>query len=146
MDPISAAASIASLLDLSLKVTSAIRRYYSSVKNSSKEISEVEIELELLSEALQRLETMITKSGSRSGSRLFMSSSVLVIAVKSCEGQIREIWSKLEMPKDGSISRVLNRLKWPFSAKEVQRLLESLRRYTSTFQFSLTVEGWWVSI
>lgn len=141
MDPISAAASIASLLELSIKVTSAIRSYYLAVKNSSKEISEIEIELELLTEALQRLETMITKNGSRSGSRLFMSSSVLATAVKSCEGQIREISSKLELPKNGSISRVLDRLKWPFSAKEVQRLLESLRRYTSTFQFSLTVEG-----
>ena len=142
MDPISVAASVAGLLSLSIQAGDAIREYYISVKKAPKDIQEIKSELESLSMTLQRLETVLRSDKLRCNSFSIDNSSVLTTALSSCEKKIREIASKLERPKDRGASPMWKRLTWPFSEKEVQKLLETLRRYILTFQFSLTVEGW----
>lgn len=142
MDPLSVAASVAGLMTLSIEVVHVISDYYKSTKNAPRDVQEIKNELESLSIILERLELVLRSDKIRYNSFSFDTSSVLTTALNSCEQKIREISSKLKPPKDSSASRVWERLKWPFSEKEVQKLLEILRRCILTFQFSLTVEGW----
>lgn len=142
MDPLSVAASVAGLMSLSIEVVHAVSEYYKSAKNAPSDIEGIKSELESLSIILERLELVLRSDKIRSNSSSFDTSSVLTTALNSCEKTIREISSKLGRPKDSSVSRVWERLKWPFSEKEVQKLLEVLHRHILTFQFSLTVEGW----
>ena len=142
MDPLSVAASVTSLVSLGAEAIKIIGEYYTSAKNASKDIRDVKTELESLSIILQRLELLLRSDEMRSNSFSFETSSVLATALISCETKIREVTAKLERPRDSSAARMWERLKWPFKEKEVQKLLETLRRYIHTFQFSLTVEGW----
>lgn len=144
MDPLSIAASVAGLVSLGAEAIKIIGEYYTSAKNAPKDIRNIKTELESLSIILQRLELLLRSGKTGSNSFSFDTSSVLATALISCESKIREVTAKLERPKDGSAARMWERLKWPFSEKEVQKLLETLQRYIHTFQFSLTVEGWYV--
>lgn len=140
MDPLSVAASVASLVGLSIEVVKVIGEYYTSAKNAPKHIRISKTGLESLSIILERLELVLRSDKIRCNSFSFDISSVLTTALISCEKKIREVSSKLERPKDNSASRMWERLKWPLGEREVQKLLDTLRRYI--FQFSLTVEGW----
>ena len=144
MDPLSIAASVASLICLGAEAIQIIGKYYISVKHAPKDIRDIKTEMESLSIILQRLELLLRSDKIGSNSVSFDTSSVLATALISCETKIREITAKLERPKEGGAARVWERLKWPFSEKEVQKLLKTLRSYIHTFQFSLTVEGWYV--
>lgn len=144
MDPVTIATSVAGLISLSAEAIQIIREYYTSVKNAPKDIRDIKTEMESLSIILQRLELLMRSDKIRSNSVSFDTSSVLATALISCETKIREITAKLGRPKESSAARVWERLKWPLSEKEVQKLLETLRRYIHTFQFSLTVDGWYV--
>lgn len=142
MDPLSIAATVAGLVSFSIEAGTAIGEYYSSAKNAPTEIQNLKSELESLSMILKRLENVLRSDQIRCDSFSFDTSSVLTTALNSCDKTIRDVSSKLARPKDSGVSRMWERLTWPFNEKEVQKLLETLRRYILTFQFSLTVEGW----
>lgn len=145
MDPLSIAASVAGLVSLSIEAGKIFGEYYMSAKNAPRAIQDIKTELESLSIILERLELLLRSEKIGCNSFSFDNSSVLTTALVSCETKIRETTSKLEPPKDSSASRMWERLKWPFSENEVEKLLKTLRRYIHTFQFSLTVEGWYVT-
>ena len=145
MDPLSIATGVAGLVALGAEVIKIIEEYYTSAKNAPKEIRDIKTELKSLSMVLQRLEQVLRSDKIGSNSVSFDTSSVLATALISCESKIREVTAKLKRPNDSSTARIWERLKWPFSEKEVQKLLETLRRYIHTFQFSLTIEGWYVT-
>ena len=140
MDPFSVAASVAGLVSLTLELLQTVSHYYKAVKDASKSIQEIQEELSLMHSTLQQLEDLLR--GPYMSKSAFAQSSVLTTAVTSCIETIGKISAKLAQPKSGRLSRATEALKWPFSEKEVQKRLEALRRYTSTFQFSLNVEGW----
>lgn len=142
MDPLSIAASIAGLVGLSCEISYIVQEYYSSAKNASKDIKNVQNELEALSDVLKRLEYMLRNDREVKAFSAFSSSSVLVTALQACHEQIKEISAKLKSSKHGSDCRIWERLKWPFSEKDVKKMLDAIRRFTLTFQFSLTVDGW----
>ena len=140
MDPLSVAASVAGLVSLTLDMSLAVSHYYKAVKDASKSIEKIQQELSLMHSTLQQLEDLLR--GPHMSKSSFAQSSVLTTAVNSCIQTIRDISAELASPKPDRLSRTYEALKWPFSEKEVQKRLEALRRFTSTFQFSLNVEGW----
>lgn len=144
MDPLSIVASVAGLVSLSAEASKIIGEYYTSAKNASKDVQDIKTELESLSIILQRLELLLRSDKMGSKSISFDNSSVLNSALISCETIIKEVTAKLQRSNDSSAARMWERLKWPFSEKEVQKLLETLHAYIHTFQFALTVEGWYV--
>ena len=140
MDPLSLAASVAGLVSLVLQVSGTIGAYCKSVKEAPKSVQEISLELLLLVSALQQLEYFLKNQPLKQSA--FDQSSLLATALISCRDSIDGIASKLQGPKKDSRFPTLDRLKWPFEENEIQKRLEALRRCTSTFQFSLTVEGW----
>lgn len=136
----SIAASVAGLVTLTAQVSISIINYTRAVNDESKSINEITQELTLLQSVLEQLEKLIKGQPIKNAS--FDQSSVLATAIASCKASIQDISAKLNSPALNGMSRVMQKLKWPFTEKETQKRLEALRRCTSTFQFSLTIEGW----
>ena len=139
MDPLSLAASVAGLANLALEVSGAITVYVKAVIDASKSVQEIVEELHLIRVVLEKLDVFLRSQPCKGA--MFDPSSVLSIAIASCNDIIGEVYGKLQSAKQNALLRVLERLKWPFSEKETQKRLDALRRCVATFQFSLTVEG-----
>ena len=140
MDPLSVAASIAGLVSLTIQVSGTIGSYCKAVKDAPRSVQEINQELLLLLSALKQLDTFLRTQTLKNNS--FDPLSILTTALISCHDSIDAISSELPIRKQDGKSHALDKLKWPFSEKEIQKKLEALRRCTSTFQFALTIEGW----
>lgn len=142
MDPLSVAASVAGLASFTLELSTAITTYVKAVKDAPKSAQEIIQELTLTQAVLEKLDSFLKSQPLKHAS--FDPSSVLFVAITSCNDTIRDVYDQLQDAKQNGVLRVLEKLKWPFSEKETQKRLDALRRCVSTFQFSLTVEGWLV--
>ena len=143
MDGLSVASGVAGLLSLCIQVSMALNEYYSGVANASKSIQSLQQEFITLEHVMKQLEDFLRSQNLRDNA--FDETSVLCSAVGACKYQVNDIFTKLRRPGGGSISRAVKRLEWPFQEKDVLSMVEKLRRYIQTFQFSLTVEGWSVT-
>ncbi|KIW48394.1 uncharacterized protein PV06_00983 [Exophiala oligosperma] len=139
MDGVSVASGIAGLITLALQVSGAIAVYVTSIKDRSKNIRELHEELLLLSEVLGSLREFLTSE--RAKGRSFDNNSVLQKAISDCRDRIERIGEKLKPLEGGKVSRAIDKLKWPFEQREVNHLIDNLRRYGQTFHFAVTVEG-----
>ena len=140
MDPLSIAASVAGLVSVTIQVSGTIVSYCNAAKDAPKSVQEINQELLLLLSALQQLDTFLTTQALKNSS--FDQSSILATALASCRDAIIAISARLPTPKQDGKTHTLDKLKWPFSEKEIQQKLEALRRCTSIFQFAITIEGW----
>lgn len=140
MDPLSVAASIAGLLTLSEQITKAVVNYSKGVKNGPETIEGLIEELTALHSALERLAIFNSAGEHKSGT--LGKSSVLLLALDKCEDILARLFDKVQTFNQNKISATFERLKWPFSEKEIRIMLTNLRGYVSTFQFSLTADGW----
>lgn len=141
MDPVSLSSGIAGLLTLAIQVSSVIADFAIAVKEGPKDIKELHQELLLLGEVLSQLQDFLRSEKVKG--RSFDSNSVMQSAISSCKVRIERIGDKLRPSVGGKMSRLIDRLKWPFESKEVAEMVTNLRSYTQAFQFSLTIEGWW---
>lgn len=139
-DPLSIAASVAGLVTLTAQVSISIITYSKAVKDETKSVQEITQELSLMRSVLEQLENLLKGQPMKKSS--FDQSSVLATAIFTCRDNIQTISMKLPKSTQNGMSRAMEKFKWPFTEKETQKRLEVLRRCTSTFQFSLTVEGW----
>lgn len=138
------ASGIAGLITLALQVGTVIAEYSIAVKEGPKNIQELKQELLLLGEVLSQLQDFLYSEKLRG--RSFDSNSVLQSAIASCKVRIERIGDKLRRTDGGRASRIVEKLKWPFETKEVDKEVTNMRSYTQAFQFSLTIEGWWAPI
>lgn len=140
MDGVSVASSIAGLVTLALQVGGTIAIYVSAIKERSKNVKELQDELLLLGEVLSNLRDFLNDEKAKG--RSFDSYSVLSKAIRDCRQRIERIGDKLKPPSDGGrFARAIDQLKWPFEQREVMQMVENLRRYSQTFQFAFTIEG-----
>lgn len=140
MDGVSVASSIAGLVTLALQVGGTIAIYVNAIKERSKNIKELHDELLLLGEVLSGLRDFVNSEKAKGSS--FDSHSVLSKAIRDCHQRIERIGDRLKPPPDnGRIARVIDQLKWPFEQREVMQMVENLRRFSQTFQFAYTIEG-----
>ena len=140
MDPISLAASVAGLMSLTLEVSHTVRTYCKSVKDARKDVLDIAQELGSLQDILYQLGQVLHSH--RLQGNLFDSASVLTTALNTCSEGINKISSKVQAMENDGFARVWEKLKWPFSEKEMLKFLATLQRCAATFQFALTIEGW----
>ena len=139
MDPLSIAASIAGLISLTIQVSESVTSYGKAVKDAPKSIEEMISELYSMLSVLRQLESLFRSQQVKCSS--FDHSSVLALAIIRCDENIGKLLSKLRQMESHKLSRAFERLQWPFSEKNLNKILVTIRRYTATFQFALTVEG-----
>lgn len=138
-DPLSVVASLASIITISIQLTSTIRTYTTGVAGAPATVSQLRKELLNLQNVLKDLASFLT---SNSGQEAFDPDSSLFIAAEDCVVKLRGLSVKFERFTSGKGLRgVLERLKWPLDETETRRTLNDLHRYTSLFQFALTVRG-----
>ncbi|KPI36177.1 Ankyrin-1 [Cyphellophora attinorum] len=138
-DPVSVASGIAGLATLAIQVAGAVYGYVSAVKERTKNVSELRDELLLLGGVLTELNDFINSGPAKTHE--FDGDSVLQNALRACRQRIERIGDKLRTP-DGKFKRAVERLIWPFKEEEVLSLMDSLRRYRSTFAFAADIQGY----
>jgi hypothetical protein len=141
MDGVSLAASIAGLVSLALDIAQTLHKYYSDVESAPKDIESLTQEAKALSKVLAQLETFLSKEGAK-GNSFNQTASVLASTLRDCRATLDNLESGLKRSIKDGFSKVVERLMWPFRKDQVQKMVDSLRRYNQIFQFSLTVEGW----
>ena len=134
------AASVAGLVSLTLSVSSTIGSYCKSVKNAQKDVQTVAQELASMHDLLRQLDELLRSQQLKT--KFFESTSVLATAISVYSRNIQKISSKLQKLESDGLASIWEKLKWPFSEKEMQKILATLRSCAATFQFSLTIEGW----
>lgn len=140
MESVGAAASVAGLLSLTLQLSQMLYDQVHLLKNAPKEASQLLDELGALSQVLTSLQKFLASQ--LSNGRLFEETSVLVNAIKGCKDQVNNIKLRLEKITGAkSVPRMLERGKWFYERAEYQELMQTLNRYLTMFQMSLTVDG-----
>lgn len=88
---------------------------------------------------MKSLETFLKE---QKGNRRAETRSILISALKGCERKLLDVQIKLKMfgSKD-SLKVLIERGKWFYEKDEHRELVRTLHRYTSLFQFSLSVDG-----
>ncbi|KIV89792.1 hypothetical protein PV10_07167 [Exophiala mesophila] len=139
MDPISISSGIAGLITLGLQVSATLAIYINAIRERDNSIKELRDELILLGEVLSQLRDFLTTDEVRSQS--FDQDSVLRNAIRTCYQRIERIGDKIKVTDGGKMARVLEKLKWPFEQREVNHMVETLRSFSQTFQFALSIQG-----
>jgi hypothetical protein len=134
MDPVSAAASIAAVFQISNAVLSSCYRYIGQVKSAEAEITQVISEVGSLTAILADLKQLIQEHGSELASLRSLEGPNGPLA--TCLRALDELNTKLAPATKPS--GVRRRLLWPFESKKVQEILEIIQKQKTTFQLALT--------
>ena len=138
-DPLSAVASLASIISIGLQLATTIRAYTSAVAGAPTTVSQLRKELLNLHNVLKDLASFLK---SNADGEPFDPDSSLFIAAEDCVTKLRGLSVKVERFMNGKGLRgVLELFRWPLDETETRKTLNDLQRYTSLFQFALTVRG-----
>ena len=140
MDPLSIAVGVASLITFTGELSRSLVAYSKAVKRGREDLHLLLTEVSLLQSSLQRLDSFLRSSDVANVT--FHQTSALEASLVVCKETAIGLNERLRKLEAAGFASAVEKLKWPFSAKEVAKVLETLRRCTSTFQFSLTLEGW----
>lgn len=138
LDGVSAAASVLTLIETSLKVASLCAKYYSNVKSAKKDIDRFSLEVNAFINVLQNLDKLARNPGA---TRLFASKS-LNEDIRRCLLDLERLQKKLTPGKSQkAMSQYgFRALKWPFETKELEKDIGVLERYKSTFSAALNTD------
>jgi hypothetical protein len=146
MDPLTAiglAANLAGLVSLVIEVCNLSADYFASIKNMSSNMKVLREELNSLQHVLEQLSSLLHGSGA--AGKFFQKSSVLYLTIASCTGDVQEMADKLRSSKN-VMARTAQKLHWPFEEKDLSKFNDRLRKHISIYQFSLTMENWYLSL
>ncbi len=121
-----------------MKVVSLCAEYYSHVKNAKKDAKRLCLEVRAFINVLQNLDKLARSPGA---TKLFASRS-LSDDIRQCLTYLERLQKKLEPGKGRkAMSRCgIRALKWPFESKELEKDLDMLERYKSTFTAALNTD------
>ena len=140
MDPLSITAGVAGLVTLTVQVTKSVTSFGRAMIHERQDVQALLKEIETTRSVLQELYPFL--SDPKVNSITFQQTSALEVALRICNETIKSLQQRLDNLNSNKVSRSFERLRWPLSDKELQKVLQTLGRCTSTFQFALTVEGW----
>lgn len=134
-DPLSIAASIASLVGLTLQVVDINKRYIDSARNAPKAIKAYQREVVILQAAVNALQDRLKDPELRAHLADCQKSSPHLLKAAStgishCSAELQRICEKIAK-KDKQLP-LLNRLTWFFSEGEIEDAILHVQRYRST--------------
>jgi superfamily I DNA and RNA helicase len=138
MEVLGAAVNILSAIDLSAKVGLLCVEYAKEVKNAQTEIARLHREVVNLEKALSDVQPLL--EGADKGK--LKSSQRLNSALKDSVTQLQLLQERLHPSTSRKVmSRIsLRALKWPFESKEVDFVINNLKKNTETILLSLQVD------
>ncbi|KAF7535511.1 hypothetical protein G7Z17_g13194 [Cylindrodendrum hubeiense] len=138
MEVLGVAANVIAVVDISIKVASLCVQYARDVKNAAADIERLKNEvtnLKGVTEAVQELLNNPNSAKLEKSQRLEKNLDDSRCLLERLELRLTPRTSRKAMSKIG-----LRALKWPFQRKEVDDLVETLRRHAETIDQTLQVE------
>ena len=141
MEPLSAAASVIAVVQISGQVFNLCQKYCSEVKGARKDIQSLRNEVMSLQDVLTNVADLAEDPGSGKLSILSLLNQHDG-PVKQCQKDLIGLIEKLEPGQGESKMKQfgLRALKWPFSSREVEKLLTTIGRHKATFSLALTAD------
>ncbi|KAF7514113.1 hypothetical protein GJ744_004438 [Endocarpon pusillum] len=138
MDGLSGAASVIAVVDISAKITSLCFQYIVAVKDAKDDIERLQRTVVSIKNALEQVQQLLDKQSAS----LFSATHKLLDSLEECRQQLTRLESQLEPRKTRKAMQRfgLRALKWPFTRKEVQKIVSSLEKYEQTFSLALQVD------
>lgn len=138
MDGLSAATSVIAVIEVSAKVASLCFQYSIAVKDAKKDIERLQKKVVDINDLLGRVKLLLD---GRDKTRLSATHD-LADSLKHCFLRLAELEIQLDPQKThNAMSRFgMRALKWPFTSKEVERIVVDLERYEQTFLLALQVD------
>ncbi|KAF2798827.1 hypothetical protein K505DRAFT_346348 [Melanomma pulvis-pyrius CBS 109.77] len=134
MDGLSDAASVIAVIDISAKIASLCFQYSIAVKDAKDDIERIEKKVGDIKRVLESIDKLLDgphKARLSTTNGLFKS-------VKECLLKLKELKKNLK-PK--AMSRFgVRALKWPFTSKQVDKIVSTMEGYEQTFTLALQVD------
>lgn len=136
MDGVSAAASVIAVAQIAWQVLDQCQTYYKEVKGARKDILHLQNEVALLGDILETLSDDTDPANPSSMALLIKEDGPL----QQCREALQDLNSKLKPGEGENKMRQfgVRALKWPFSSKDVEKLLKVIIRHKDTFNLALT--------
>jgi hypothetical protein len=138
MDGLSGAASVIAVIDISAKLTSICYQYSIAVKEAKDDIKRVQRKFSDITHILEKLKEFLdTQDKTR-----LSSTHGLLDSLSQCLQELEDVKAKLEPGKTWkTMSRIgFRALKWPFTSKQVDKIVSTLEGYQQTFMLALQVD------
>ncbi|KAI9853595.1 MAG: hypothetical protein M1813_002050 [Trichoglossum hirsutum] len=147
MDGLSAAAGVIAVIQISGRVFDLCRTYYLEVKEARKDIQRLRDEVTSLQDVLASVKDLADAPGS---TKL----PILVLLnkpdgpVQQCTTELEGLTAKLELKqgKDRMKQFGLRALKWPFSSRDIDKVIKNIGRHKATFNLALTADQTYVEL
>jgi hypothetical protein len=138
MDGLSGAASAIAVIDISAKIGSLCLQYSMAVKDARNDIERVQRKVGDITHILETIKQLLDNQDK---TRLSTTQG-LFDSLRQCLQDLKDVKVKLE-PGKGSktMSRIgLRALRWPFTSKQVEKIVSTLDGYKQTFMSALEVD------
>lgn len=138
MDSLSGAASVIAVIDISAKITSLCFQYSIAVKDAKKDIERLQRKVEDITSLVNKIKQLSVGPDKAQLSTIHGLSDSL----KGCLQRLKELKEQLEPGKGRkAMTRFgLRALRWPFTSKQVEKIVFELERYEQTFALALQVD------
>lgn len=138
MDPLSGAASVIAVIQLTGGIVQICGKYLKDVKNATQDIQRFEEKIAALAQVLQSLNGLISGSD---GKKLTVTQD-LVDNIAKCSSALTNLKEKINPETTQRRMRKwgLRALKWPLARPEVDSAIMELEWYKTTFALSLQVD------
>jgi hypothetical protein len=138
MDGLSSAASVIAVIDMSAKITALCFQYSIAVKDAKNDIERIEKKVGDIKRVLKSIKKLLDGPHKARLSTTYGLSKSL----KQCLRELQELQKEL---KPGKTRKTMSRfgvraLKWPFTSKQVERIISSMEGYEQTFTLALQVD------
>jgi hypothetical protein len=138
MDGLSGAASVVAVIDISAKIASLCYQYSVAVKNAKDDIERVRKKVSDITYILEKIKQLLD---SQDKTRLSTTQG-LFGSLKQCLEELKSLEAKLD---PGKTRKTMSRfgfraLKWPFTSKQVDKVVLDLEGYKRTFNLTLQVD------
>jgi hypothetical protein len=138
MDGLSGAASVIAVIDISAKIIAACYQYSKAVKDAKDDIGRVQRKVGDITHILKKIERLLD---SQDKTRLSTTHGLLD-SLSQCLQELKDMEAKLNPGKSRKImSRIgLRALKWPFTSKQVDKIVSTLEGFEQAFTLALQVD------
>jgi hypothetical protein len=138
MDGLSAASSIFATIDISVKVINFCSDYIKTVKGAKDSIERLRTQISIVRDVLQAVGALIESQPDK-----LLTLQHLSETLREVDSELEKLKSKLEPSKGRQAIRKfgLHALKWPFTSKEVDEVIERLEKQKSTLNIAIGAEN-----
>ena len=147
MDPVSGAASVIAVIQITTTIVAACYRYRSGAKQARKEIRLITDEVDSLRDVLKNLEALFEEEEDLQDESRLTTLSLLTKPdgpLTQCGLELERLEKKLAFPKE-KLAQIGKTLFWPLKEEDSKRILDRLERFKATLNLALTADQTCVS-